>query len=263
MPSLPPRVPSPSDSGSSAASDVADRSASAALDNNEDDVVPPALLRMFDAAAPSDSAPAAVSLAASPAEAGHRRGTRELCIRLGTDGTAAVFDAADAPNRSFGDETLFEVRLRGVGMSVTSLRYNPPAIATHTHGRRRQPHPLPHFPLASGTAPAMPSWFHAVGPGSGAASPAPAPGSPDSVASPSTGARRSTRVRALFDSALGVVDAAAGPASRPGSAPIEAGMAASLDLSARAMLRHIATGRLGDALLEAASPQRAPPRELR
>jgi len=203
---------------------------------------------------PSEGAGAADG--GADARAGSPAPARELCIRLGADGTACVFDAADGAARTFSDALLFEVRLRGMGVTVTSLRYN--AAAAPTAHAQRVPAPgAPHFAqalpgAAAAPAPLLPTWFAACasegeeneGPGS-----------------PGLGARRSTRVRALFDNALlGVLsDAPSRPAS---SLSAKAAPAASLDLSARATLRHIAAGRLGDALLEAASPQRAAPRPL-
>jgi hypothetical protein len=68
--------------------------------------------------------------------------TRELCVRLNADGSAVVFDGeeADAAAAAAGEATgpfttasmgdaLFEMRIRGAGVTVTSLRYNPRVAA--------------------------------------------------------------------------------------------------------------------------------------
>ena len=230
----------------------------AALREEEDSTLPPTLARMFDAAVAGTSGGAGGGAhshrgGGDPASHGAAPGQSMLCIRLGVDGTASVFDARDAPSQSWADEPLFEVRVRGSAMSVASMVY---------HGPRPQQHRYSRTALPGGAAPALPSWFAALNAARLSGS-SPPPGSPresgggavrSAPSSPmGTGARRSIRVRALFDTALGVVDG--GPSARASSTRSD-GEPVALDLSGRATLRHIANGTLGDALLEAASPHR-------
>ena len=214
----------------------------------EDTTLPPTLARMFDAAvagtAGGSGAGARPHRGGDAAGHGASSGQGMLCIRLGVDGTASVFDARDASARSWADEPLFEVRVRGSGLSVASMVY---------HG----PRPQPRY-SRTGQPPAVPSWFAALnGARLSGSSPPPEESGAAVRSAPSsplgTGARRSIRVRALFDTALGVVDG--GPSGRESSARSD-GEPVALDLSGRATLRHIANGTLGDALLEAASPHR-------
>ena len=83
---------------------------------------------------------------------------------------------------------------------------------------------------------------------------------PSSPGGPDTGSRRSIRVRALFDNALGVVEGTSRSESVVSGTDVSRvssiAPAPMLDLSGRALARHIARGTLGDAVLEAASPMR-------
>jgi hypothetical protein len=256
--------------------DVSMESNGTALDDEL--VMPPALAHMFhqpsannntgrdSRAADGDGAHRnAAARSASPAVSagvgagdGNEEEVHELRIRLETDGTASVIDGRDAAERTWAGEPLFEVRVRGSRLRVTALRYHPPSplVVNHTTNRASSRGMI-------GAPPAVPTWFNALRGESPLGSPhmvPPASVVPDSP--PNTGARRSIRVRALFDNALGVVDAGAAggrPSSRHSDGAVPP---AKLDLSGRATLRHIARGTLGDALLEAASPRRSAPANL-
>ena len=162
----------------------------------------------------------------------------ELCIRLQADGTSLVLDTSSGePEPPCGaDPPLFELRLRGRDISILSMRVAPPAA---------QPHDW-HPPAQAGSTAGL-QGPPLSAPPSMCSSPAP---------EPAGGAHLGRAHRALFDAR------AAPPAlvqrEEESSSPVRQQLgAARLDLSGRGTLRHIAEGRLGDALLEASSPLRA------
>jgi hypothetical protein len=222
--------------------------------------------------------------------------TRELCVRLNADGSAVVFDGEEADaeaaangsasgpftTASMGD-ALFEMRIRGAGVTVTSLRYNPRVAAAAQLAASAGAPAAALLRAAQVIAPrTAPSWFAAA---SGDAAPSPPLMSPQGYAAAATAAanaaaaaaaaasaaaspsdtpqRRTARVRALFDDALGAQAAAQGgppplhlpPAALPSYYASLAGVAGgALDLSSAAVLRQLGEGRLGDALAAATSP---------
>jgi hypothetical protein len=173
--------------------------------------------------------------------------SREVCVRLGADGSAVVFDAEEADAAERGDgagpystvsvgEALFEMRIRGAGVTVTSLRYNPRVAAAAQLAASAGAPAAALLRAAAAVAPpraVAPAWFAAAT--GGAAPTPPAPLSPHiphishaqaaaaqhahaaaaaaaayedaAAAAAGTAQRRTRRVRALFDDAHGGRDA--------------------------------------------------------
>jgi hypothetical protein len=140
--------------------------------------------------------------APAPAAAGS---STELCVRLGADGSASIF-ALHSNSRPFesNDAALFELVVRGEGVSVAALRFNPRAALAAGTSAGAAPaawQPRLHPPEAAQHATlTLRDASRASSPSTSSAAAGASPEPAVQAAHPSGG--RSRRVRALFDTAL-------------------------------------------------------------